>query len=424
MRRSVLASIWAVLLLIASGGPARAGSADWTHLGSDGGRSHVNRLEQRLGRSTVAGLRLDWRRSIRPDRTFFWESEISPKLVSDSRVFATWSAGESRDDLVALDEATGDRLWVRRFDGYPEPIAAHGGAVFVALRDKVDKGLALSAEDGTKLWSRRRTLPFAADPMVTRLFAVRGSDQDRRIVAIDAATGSTVWTSDLDPRNDGSDLLVSQGLVIAPGRTTPRSIVALRADDGTQAWSATTRGWLSVAAAGRVYAIRWLDVPPVGGALVEAFSLQDGSRLWSHRLPTQAWIRAATARTVFVDRAVCARGCEGDAFGRHRGGIVALDARTGSRRWNVLGNGWGGDPLWQTGAVANGLVFVYRFELGNAAFGALEAAKGRLRWSRSIGGPGVFASLDVVANGAVLGGTYWNGKISGMIVRYALPAAA
>jgi outer membrane protein assembly factor BamB len=409
--------------MIASGDPADAGRADWTHIDADGGRSHVNKLEQRLGRSTAERLRVDWRRTIRPVQPFFWEYGIAPKLVSASRVFAVWSAAESRDHLDALDEATGDRLWRRRFDGYPEPIATDAGAVYVGLQSTIDKAMALSVEDGETLWARRHIRPFAADSAATRLFAVQASDHDRRVIAIDSATGLTLWASDLDPRTDASQPLVSRGLVVVAARTTPRTIVALRADDGTQVWSAKMPGWLSVAAGGRVFTIRWID-PPTGAAIVDAVDLRDGTELWSRRLPTQAWIGAATPGKVFVDRAVCVRGCEGDAFGQHRGGVVALDARTGTRIWSVLGDAWGGDPLWQTGAVANGLVFVYRFELGNAAFGALDTTTGRVRWSRSIGGPQVFANLDLVANGAVLGGTYWGGEISGMIVRYALPAAA
>ncbi len=423
MRRIATVVACALIGALAVGAPASAGVADWTHVDADGGRSNVNRLERRLSRSNVERMRLDWRQTIRPDRPFFWEYGVSPELVSDSRVFAVWSAGESRDLLVALDETTGDRLWRRRFDGHPQPIATAGGTVHVALDAKVDRAIALDVGTGATSWTTRHVLPFAADPGGTRLFAVQDRASGRRIVALDAATGSIAWTSDVDPRSDASELLMSRGLILAPTRAVPRGIVALRAEDGVSVWSAPTRGWLSTAAAGRVFTMRWLDVPPSGGALVEAFALHDGARLWSHRLPTQAWIAAATARTVFIDRAVCVRYCEGDAFGQHRGGIVALDARTGSRTWSVLGNAWGGDPLWQTGAVANGLVFVYRFELGNAAFSALDSGTGRLRWSRSIGGPGVFANLRVVANGAILGGTYWNGEISGMIVRYALPSA-
>jgi len=415
----LLAAIALVLAVWSSDG--WAGAADWPHVGFDGGRGYHNRLERRLDRANLERLRMDWQRRVRTQRVIY-EYQVSPVIVASGRVFAVWNAQEARSLLTALDEETGSRIWTRRFRDWVAPIAATSWTLVVGIAGRrAGTTMSLNARTGETRWSVEDHLPFATDRSMREIFTIERRDGTQRVTALSRTTGEISWSRRVEVREGLGDPLVARGLVLVPARGSRGArIVALHAADGTTAWSLRTRGWPMAADGERLYTIRWRG----GRAVAEAIGLRDEAILWSKRFRTQAWIAAVGGGRVFVNLAECARGCEGDAFGEHRGAIVALDARTGRVDWRLPGNAWGEDPLWQAGALANGQLFVYRFALGRALVGALAAASGQLRWSTSWGGRRIFALVDLVANGAAFGGTYGGGAQGGRVFRIALPSTA
>ena len=155
---------------------------------------------------------------------------------------------------------------------------------------------------------------------------------------------------------------------------------------------------------------------------VEAFSLEGGRALWASRYHHYTGIAAAGGGRVFLNQTECIRGCEGEGYGFYRGSVMAVDAATGGVIWRRNGNAVRGPTLWQAGALANGLLFVERCELGRSRLGVLDASTGRLRWAVTFGPRDVVGGIDVVANGAVFGG-FRSGRRGGSIVRFAVPGA-
>ena len=118
---------------------------------------------------------------------------VAPPAVVGARVFVTAEDGS----IVALDRETGALLW--RYDsGLTAAVtpAVSDGLVFVVFKPGIVS--ALAEDSGDVVWSKR--LPVASLPSPTvadgRLFV---AETDRnRLLALDAATGETLWDYHLD----------------------------------------------------------------------------------------------------------------------------------------------------------------------------------------------------------------------------------
>ncbi len=398
-----------------------ARDADWPQAGFDGGASRYNVSETRIRPSNVDRLQLDWARRIRPDVSFIYEQVADVEVVHDGRVFAAWAAdGASYGIVAALEEASGRRLWARRFHPSARVVAADDTTLIVGVGSGPPSVRALDVQTGTLRWSRAASRPSVVDRAAHQLMVVESKGAARWLRSIEVASGGVAWSRRLRVRLVGwGGVRLSGGRVVVPVSTERGArLVCLRARDGSTIWSRRASGDPAVVAEGRIFMIQPSSEAPT--EIVSAFALEDGGFLWRFRAPFFASVAAAGGGRVFVNHATCITGCEGEGFGLYRGGVVALDVRTGHVLWRRIGNEEHGTTLWWARALARGLVFVGRFAFGQGRLGALDASTGRQRWAVKVGRGDVFAMIDVVADGAVFGSLQL-GPQAGRILRFALP---
>jgi outer membrane protein assembly factor BamB len=211
----------------------------------------------------------------------------------EGRLAATWPAG-------------GPRVVWRRLlgDGY-SGVAAVGGRLYTLLRAGADEvAIAIDAATGETLWSHRYPAPVPdylvddrgvgprSTPSVTadRVFAVgvRGT-----LHALDRATGEPVWRRELvadlggseDRQGYAASPLLYRDLVIVPVGGRGRALVALRQRDGSIAW----RGGDWECAPASPFLIELGGVEQVVALLdgaVAGFSASTGRELWRHPHPS------------------------------------------------------------------------------------------------------------------------------------------
>ncbi|SFR32828.1 outer membrane protein assembly factor BamB family protein [Halogeometricum limi] len=138
--------------------------------------------------------------------------------------------GDSPDKLVAVDAATGDRLWTETF--------AIASAFFLSPslgRETVYYGTgplyAISLADGSVRWEGDLGASRAGTRPVTdgdRVYVVAADEETRFVVAFDAETGERVWRADANAADEAVPAVVDDTLYV----TTPTGFVALDAADG------------------------------------------------------------------------------------------------------------------------------------------------------------------------------------------------
>lgn len=121
-----------------------------------------------------------------------------------------------------------------------------------------------------------------ASPVVDekRVFTL---DTDRRVQAMDAASGEVLWRVRLEPRNEGDDDdMTSGGIALAAGRlyvtTGFAEVFALDASNGKEIWRRTMNGPMRAAPTifkGRVFVVTIANE-------THALDSRDGRTLWSH----------------------------------------------------------------------------------------------------------------------------------------------
>jgi outer membrane protein assembly factor BamB len=197
---------------------------------------------------------------------------------------------------VAVDPATGDRLWQDAIRG-PRAVAVAAGTVYaVGYRSDGDTGLlrALDAADGVRRWERELDHPDTA-PVVADdgLLVTDGGT----LAVHDPAEGAR--RRDLGPFGDRIDVLpaVAGGTAFVAGGLGGLAAVALA--DGTVRWRRGT----SVAADTGVAVGRDAVVAPVTDKPgVAAFDRADGATRWEHRI--EGFDAAASAPAALADDAV------------------------------------------------------------------------------------------------------------------------
>lgn len=93
-------------------GQVGAGGGEWRHWGADGGVTHYSPLDQ-INRDNVKDLRIAWRWKAdnfgpRPDFGY----RNTPLMVGG----VLYTTAGTRRDVVAIDPATGETLWMYRYD--------------------------------------------------------------------------------------------------------------------------------------------------------------------------------------------------------------------------------------------------------------------------------------------------------------------
>jgi outer membrane protein assembly factor BamB len=117
--------------------------------------------------------------------------------------------GAAQGDIVALDAATGTQKWTTRINSEILAAPAIGGAT-VLVRAGDGRLVALRAADGSQLWSAEEDVPRlslrgTARPLVSGELAVAGFDNGR-VLALELASGDTVWELNIAPPVGRSEL--------------------------------------------------------------------------------------------------------------------------------------------------------------------------------------------------------------------------
>lgn len=194
----------------------------------------------------------------------------SSPTVADGKVFAA----SLNHRVYALDAATGAVLWSFQTSGHNSSTpAVSGGTVYFGSRD--GNVYAVDAQTGVQRWKVRYATnivaSFQSSPAIAGGTVYIGTNNDRRVLALDAATGAQRWSV----RTGGvvmSSPSVANGVVYIG--SNDRSVYALRATNGQRLWSARVAGAVDsgpVVAQGKVYAGTYGDT---GGGNVYSFALR------------------------------------------------------------------------------------------------------------------------------------------------------
>ena len=272
-----------------------------------------------------------WSRSLVPAAERETDASGGGLGVAGGVLYATTGYGE----LHALDAATGATRWVQRLDApltTPKPV---GDLVYLVSRDA--RAWAIEAANGRIRWELPAAPAAAVSatapaPALTDRLAVfpYGSGE---VVAALRESGTRVWGASVSGRRRGvayndladvtGDPVVAGGLIYAG--TTAGRIVALEAETGARAWTATEGAVSPVAVAGgSVFAV-------TDRAQLVRLDAATGAIVWRADLP------------FFRARRVAKR----DAITAHFGPVLA-----GARLWVASSDGAlrGFDPA--SGALA------------------------------------------------------------------------
>ena len=270
----VLASITCVL-----GGVSHAAADDWPEFRGKGRRGVWNEAGL-LETFPAEGLQVEWRTPIR--------AGYAGPAVSDGRVFATdWQPTRGMrgtERALALDETTGDILWVQEwvadYAGIQWEIGpgatptVDGDRVYVLGRTGVLS--ALNVETGEILWRKNYgedygvdrmrwgfDWGFASAPLVDgeRLICLVGGGPDARVVAFDKMSGDEIWRA----LPSDEDLGVAQPIIIEAGGA--RQLIVWNPEEIASLDPVT----------GSIY---WRQPYTVGGAMTVAVPVQVGSQLF------------------------------------------------------------------------------------------------------------------------------------------------
>ena len=243
----------AALFFIASGLQSQVGSrpAEWPGLWGPGRDARV------AGPLKVApGMQVKelWRRAV--------GKGFSEVAMAGGRGYVTFSDGEV-DQLAALDLATGKEVWRSRMDptyrGHDgsddgpisTPVLA-GGRIFSL--NPFGKLFAFDEATGRGLWSRDLKAELGASPpfwgfattplpVGDTLVVQAGGEQSNSLVALDPATGKTLWSSHPASQNGySSPLLVTLGGVAQVVAATTDKVFGVNPEDGTLLWSVPSPG--------------------------------------------------------------------------------------------------------------------------------------------------------------------------------------
>lgn len=237
-------------------------------------------------------------------------------LAADGgRIFAASGYG----NVVALDPATGNRLWEKSV-GAPVRASPTATADRVFVVTTEGRFYCLSGIDGTELWSVRG-LPQTASLGLNSSPAIEGEVvvvpyPSGDLVALKLADGSAMWsenlsrtrtTSQLASMSDAARPAIDGGTVFAIGHGG--RLVATKAASGERLWSANVPGTQTPWVAGDA-----VFVVDTTGQLT-AFSRRDGKVLWTAKLPGATtwsgptlaggalWLASSKGQIVGVDAA-------------------------------------------------------------------------------------------------------------------------
>jgi outer membrane protein assembly factor BamB len=305
--------------------PAPTASTDWPQVGYDASK-HSPHVE------AGADFRVDWRQSIGAGSSRDKRVVAAP-VAKDGRIFTI----DADQRVTALDAAGGRRVWSVALDS-PNPRRdrhAIGGGIAVA-GDKliVASGFgyvtALSLADGKEIWRRPTDSPLSGSPAVlaSRVYVTSTNNE---LYSIDADTGEILWTDQA--------IAESARILSSPSPAVNQDLL----------------------------------VAPFSSGELIAYLPANGRRLWTDTLTTIGRFTPLAAINDIGGRPVVQ---DGIVFAASYSGVLtAIDARSGTRIWNVLfGSRLG--PV-----VAGDYLFVVGTDGQVACFTKID---GKVVWVRSL----------------------------------------
>lgn len=219
----------------------------------------------------------------------------TPPVVADGKVFAK----DAQSTVSAYDAETGKLLWrvtlkpekARDSDEFGGGLAWYGGRLFVTT------GFAavfcLDPDTGKEVWVSGVSAPVRGAPLVfgDRVFAI---SIDNKLHAMAAVDGADLWSFTAVQETTGfvggNSPAGSADYVVAP--FSSGELVALRIDNGRQAWNESLIGRRGEMRAfgnladirGRPVIDRGLVLAIGSGGLMVAVDLRTGQRLWERNI--------------------------------------------------------------------------------------------------------------------------------------------
>ncbi|MEM8850816.1 MAG: PQQ-binding-like beta-propeller repeat protein [Pseudomonadota bacterium] len=266
---------------------------------SDGQAIYTMDAQSGVVATGLSGARI-WSRSLVP--SFERDSEASGGglAVAGGLVFGSTGYGE----LHALDAATGAERWVQRLDAPITTPKVVDGAVYVVSRD--GRAWSIDAETGRIRWDvpsqpSTTVMAIAPAPAVTERLTIFpfGSGE---LQAVLRQTGLRVWGGAVSGQRPGvayggigditGDPVVADGVLYAG--TAAGRIVALEVASGTRVWTATDGAVSPITVAGgSAFAI-------TDRAQLLRMDARTGEALWRQDLPFYRARRLARREGIFA----------------------------------------------------------------------------------------------------------------------------
>lgn len=317
-------------------------AGDWPQHRFDSARGGLNPDETILSPSTVGNLKEIW--------SFTTDGLVtaSPAVV-DNVVYVPSGNGT----FYALDAVTGALIWKRTIVGSSSSPAVANGVVYVG--SGVDDGTfyALSAATGKILW-QKDTGGIDSSPTVVDGVVYVATHRDS-VIALDAATGSTIWTAPLDSSAQSSPAVVNGKVYVG---TFGGFVYAIKAKNGHITWTNGDAAGAPIFGAPAV--AKGLLYIGAGDGVLRALDSRTGATVWS--------VAGDGGAPVIYCSPAVAKGIVYAGF--NTGEILAVDARTGDVAWKAATSG----IVLPSPAAANRVLYVasqdnnlYAFRASNGA---------------------------------------------------------
>ncbi|MFC7202990.1 Ig-like domain-containing protein [Haloferax namakaokahaiae] len=351
---------------------------DWPTAGRDPGRTGYN--PNASGPKSAPNAR--WR--------FEFTDDVStvPAVAADGLVFV---AGD--DTLRAVDNDTGDVVWNE--SGVEFDVLSVANGTVVAGDSSSDGGVYVyDASNGNEVWNETDYVPEATVVLDGTLYVSRETYTGQQLVAFDLQSGTHQWSSEYDGDSLAGGLSASGDTVYLTGELSTRdyALQALNASDGSERWRFEMEGVVTMtptAANGSVFVgagdttydptfyrlnstdghVEWAydsnarpqgaavangSVYLVGGNTIRSLDETTGEREWRYRLPGNL-----DYGLVYADiDALAPTVADGVVYvANDRGNLVALDADTGSERWEYELHGQTTQP-----ALADDRIYVLAYD--------------------------------------------------------------
>lgn len=202
--------------------------------------------------------------------------------------------GSLDKNIYALNAQTGDLLWEQALAGSVSGQVAVGEELLYV--GSFDKQLhALDKETGAIRWEvpegGTEDWVWAAPTLVDEV--VYFTDKSGNVFAVDAETGRTVWTVQIESQvvatpvvSEGAVFIASSGVVNGDDEIRRGALIALDADTGDELWREDTAFPIySTPAIVRDTVV--VALPPGAEDLLIVFNQADGDEIWRYSLPVE-----------------------------------------------------------------------------------------------------------------------------------------